>query len=210
MNDLQDWNRLYFYTYRDDVNGIQAITECSSSDFSLSPPDLNHFITFNATQYAHNNFGSPLTETSFQMVCTFSNGGENISGVDSSMNFTILLQQGKVYSCTELVEININILFLFPERIRLAFSSSPYLRSNISILNNTIINSGFVFTQREDLGSAMLTSSGDGLMGLTPSLIIDCTATQGDHVPYWITPDSDSNQVLPVTNNYTARYRNEY
>ena len=82
------------YIYRDDVNGIQAITECSSSNFSLSPPDL---ITFNATQYALDNFGQEqrsLTETSFQIVCTLSSE-ENTSGIDSPVNFTVLLQQGE-------------------------------------------------------------------------------------------------------------------
>lgn len=58
--------------------------------------------------------------------------------------------------------------------------------------------------EREDFGSAMLSSSGD-MMGLT----IDCTATQGDHMPYWIIPNSDSNQVLITIDNYTARYGHE-
>ena len=83
------------YIYSDDVNGIQAITECSLSDFILSPPDL---ISFNATQYALDTFGQEqrsLTETSFQIVCTFSSG-QNTSGIDSPVNFIVLLQQGEL------------------------------------------------------------------------------------------------------------------
>ena len=82
------------HMFRDDVNGIEAVTECSSSDFLLIPPDL---ITFNATQYILDNFGQgqSLTETLFQIVCTFSSGG-NTSGIDSPVNFTVLLQQGEL------------------------------------------------------------------------------------------------------------------
>lgn len=89
----------------------------------------------------------------------------------------------------------------------MVLSSSPYSRSNNSISNNTIINSGFMSVQGEDFGSAMLKSSGDGLMGLVPSLTIDCTTTQGDHMPYWITPSNDSNQVQLFVDYYTARYK---
>ena len=83
-----------FTLFRDDVNGVEAVTECSSSDFLLIPPDL---ITFNATQYILDNFGRRYsrTETSFQIVCTFSSGGI-ASGIDSPVNFTILLQQGEL------------------------------------------------------------------------------------------------------------------
>lgn len=59
--------------------------------------------------------------------------------------------------------------------------------------------------QREALddGSAMRTSSGDGSMGL---LTIECTTTQGDHKPYWITP---ANEIFQDVDNYvyTARYK---
>lgn len=92
----------------------------------------------------------------------------------------------------------------------MALGSSPYSRSNNSISNNTIINSGFISAQREDPGSGMLSSSGDGMMGLVPSLTIDCTTTQGDHIPYWITPSNDSNQVQLVADDYTARYKNSF
>ena len=88
--------------------------------------------------------------------------------------------------------------------------SSPYSRSNDSIVNNTIINGGFMLGQREGLhpDSGTLGSSGDhGMMGLVPSLLtIVCTTTQGDHMPYWITPDNDSNQVLLFADDYIARY----
>ena len=82
------------HIFRDDVNGVKAITECSSSEFFLTPPDL---ITFNATQYILDNFerGHSLTEASFQIACTFSSGGI-ASGIDSSMNFTVLLQKGEL------------------------------------------------------------------------------------------------------------------
>lgn len=82
----------FLHIFRDDVNGVEAVTECSSSDFSLTPPDL---VTFNVTQYVLDNFGQGhyLTETSFQIVCTFSSGG---NGIDSPVNFTILLQQGEL------------------------------------------------------------------------------------------------------------------
>ena len=94
----------------------------------------------------------------------------------------------------------------------MALASSPDpSRSNDSITNNTIISSGFTSVQREDSssGSAVLTSSGDDMsMGSVsgPLLTIDCTATQGDHMPYWIMPDNDSNQVLLFLDDYTARY----
>ena len=88
---------------------------------------------------------------------------------------------------------------------------SSYSRSNNSISNNTIINSGFaISTQRDismnDSGSAMLTSDDDDLIGMVPSLTIDCTATQGDHMPYWIMPNNDLSQVLQFVDDYTARY----
>ena len=89
-------------------------------------------------------------------------------------------------------------------------SSSVPSRSNNSITNNTIINSGFTSVQREDSssGSAALTSSGDDMLigsVSSPLLTIDCTATQGDHMPHWIMPDNDSNQVLPFVDDYAAR-----
>ena len=93
----------------------------------------------------------------------------------------------------------------------MALGSSPYSRSNNSVLNNTIINSGFMSAQRENPGSGMLTSSGDEMMGLVSSpLTIDCTTTQGDHMPYWITPTNDLNQVQLVVDDYTARYKNNF
>ena len=82
---------------RDDAGDeIQAITECSSPDFSLSPPDHNS-VTFNATQYALDNFGQEdLAYSSFQIICTFSDR-EGLPAVDSraNINFTIVLQPGK-------------------------------------------------------------------------------------------------------------------
>ena len=92
----------------------------------------------------------------------------------------------------------------------MALGSSIHSRSNNSITNNTIINSGFMSVQRESSSSdsGTMVSSGDGLsMGSasSPLLTISCTATQGDHMPYWIMPDYDSNQVLLFVDDYTAR-----
>ena len=93
----------------------------------------------------------------------------------------------------------------------MALASSPDpSRSNNSITNNTIINSGFTSVQREGSSSdsGTMVSSGDGLsMGSasSPLLTIDCTAVQGDHMPYWITPNNDSNQILLFVDDYTTR-----
>ena len=83
---------------------MQDLREPSSLEFSFTPPDFNHEISFNATQFAINNFGQeafPLPEFTFVLTCSFING-EDVSDLVSPVDITITLQKGETtcsYRC---------------------------------------------------------------------------------------------------------------
>ena len=77
--------------YSDGTGGVSVLT---SPEFTFAPADLNHFVTFNATKYAQNNFGQVvLPELQFKVTCSFVNG-EDVSDLISPLNVTVILQEG--------------------------------------------------------------------------------------------------------------------
>ena len=79
---------------------------------------------------------------------------------------------------------------------------------NNSVLNNTIINT-FAPSQTEQQLGSRSTVQGRNDVQNVPFLTVDCTATQGDHLPNWMMPFNDFNNTLrsrQYVDNYTARY----
>lgn len=73
------------------------ILSSSNSDFSFSPPQQNHQLTFNATDLILRVLGDdlPLQDRVYNVACAFVNG-ENTSNLISQMNVTVQLQEGIV------------------------------------------------------------------------------------------------------------------
>ena len=80
------------------IGGEESVILSSlNSDFSLSPPQRNHQLTFNATDLILRILGDdlPLQDRVYNVACAFVNG-ENTSNLISQMNVTVQLQEGTV------------------------------------------------------------------------------------------------------------------
>lgn len=79
------------------LNGVnQEVLSTSDSDFNLSPPQRNHQLTFNATNFAMRTLRDPTTlrNETFIIACGFVNG-EDSTNIITPMNLTVRLQEGK-------------------------------------------------------------------------------------------------------------------
>lgn len=79
-------------TGRDEVVPISL-----NSDFTLSPPQRNHQLIFDATNIILRALGDdlPLQDRVYNVACAFANGG-NTSDLISQMNVTVQLQAGMI------------------------------------------------------------------------------------------------------------------
>ena len=85
------------------TGGDETLTISVNSDFTLSPPERNHQLLFNATNLILRALGDdlPLQDRAYNVACAFANGG-NTSNLISQMNVTVRLQAGMILTTTEM------------------------------------------------------------------------------------------------------------